>query len=245
MTTNTSRRALLAGLSVAPVALASALPAMAAPHPDAELFVLIESWQELRRLMYVADEITNAAEDSCRSVTAPEALFAQEEDCELFHNDYSTWYDDERRWYPPNFTGYRYLKSLVELMDRHGRNSPRAERQYPRAAEIVAAADAYDADRKAAERECGYDVAEAESERLSAESRELAVAIVEKQALTIEGVLRKTLLFADIYPGGSHFECPTQALDRMLSNEPVLDRVIAFGLARDLTELAKQAGASV
>lgn len=58
-------------------------------------------------------------------------------------------------------------------------------------------------------------------------------------ARTIAGVLCKTVLLAEFYPGGSDFECATQGLERRLANDPI-DDAVAFGIARDLLALARE-----
>ena len=200
---------------------------------------MIESWQAVRQRLQAATLAMYDAEDRCRTVAVPEAMFQTEADIDLFDCAYGRTFDEERRWYSPDSTGHRYFKSIAGLMERHGCNGKNAPARLERAREIIAAIEVYSADRRAAERECGFDVAEAEEERLSAESMEKAVQIIKAPAHTFQGVLRKTALLADIYPGGADYDCIHHALERRLTKEYALDDAIAYGLARDLMELAK------
>lgn len=243
MTTDTSRRALLAGLSVAPVALASALPAIAGPHPDAELFALIDGWQAHRVRVRAADEIADAAEDRTNYPDLPEGIFEQERDSDLFFRTRAETHHSGRRWYVPGGEGARYFRDFASHSFKPG---SRAAEQVGRAREIVAAIAAYEADKTSAKQASGFAAAKAECDRLDAHRYELASKILLLPARTIAGVLRKALLLADIYPG-EEFQDMTALLPEFIERAGgvVSDETIAFGLARDLLSLLHNGGANV
>jgi hypothetical protein len=240
---NTSRRALLAGLSVAPVALAPALPAIAAPNPDAELFALVDRWQAHVVRCRAADETMSAAEKRTNYPDLPETIYEQERDVDLFYLTRADGHYSGRRWYWPGGEGARYFREFASEPFRPG---SRAAEQVGRAKEITAAIAAYEADKGSAEQASGYAVAKAEWERLNAHRYELEREILLLPARTIAGVLRKVLLLADIYPG-EEFQDITALLSEGIKRADgvVSDETIAFGLARDLLSLLHNGGANV
>lgn len=142
-------------MSVAPVALMPALPAIAAPNPDAELLAFIDRWQAHRIVLQTATEAMWDAEDRRRDIAVPDAMFERERDIDLFDRTYAQRYDQERCWYPPEGTGHRYLRSIAGLMERHGCHGKNAVERQERAKEILDAIAAYSADRALADASAG------------------------------------------------------------------------------------------
>lgn len=240
-----SRRSLLAGLSVAPVALMPSVPAISGINPDAELFALVEHWYAHAVRLNAARDLMFETQRLCQYPGISEAMFQQERDIDLFLYARGSRYQlGPRYWYPPRFEAHRYLRDLASSKptgpdERPGPDGLAFEiERRARAQEIIDAIKEYEAEKGRAKQVCGLDVAEAETARLEAENATLRQQIIELPAKTIGGVLQKTRMLAWIYSEPDGFEDFSEIVSEYAA-DGANDQTIGLSLARDLLRLTK------
>jgi hypothetical protein len=195
-----SRRALLRGLAIAPVAVAAGAGAgtfiakAAEASPDAELLTFVHEYSELAPRSDAAFGLWEIALDRYKDLqpAPPEALFLRRHDpialCAICHSQRSK-HDGKDFLGDPGLVDYLRAHPSVWETERR------------RQEEVVAAYDEWQAALAHLAETTGYTAANEESERRSNEAMELRARIAETPATTMEGLLAKASVALGCFDG--------------------------------------------
>lgn len=185
-TSTTSRRALLGGLAVAPLATQTE-PA----HPDAALLALEQRRAAAEALYRDADRRADALED-VGLPKVPDALYFRPSDYRLALEKFAFFDGEGRLWFYPTCylekdgTKWPYLRGEV------GQNLYRgSEARQARIAEILQAYDAYRLNFAEAQKDSGFAALHALARKLGNDVKEIEKIILHSQPVTLEGLAIK------------------------------------------------------
>jgi hypothetical protein len=235
---DTSRRALLTALSVAPVALAPALPAIASEtgKPDAQLLDLVRRCIEAMDRTDAFQAILDAAEHRFERAPLPEAMYVRASDPFPSNIHQAEWQDgdcgkpDGRLCYE-NESARNFFKST-----RYMRADDRE-----RVEEILSAWEGWKAENTRRWEAAGLNTANAENERLADIGHELRRELCAMPARTLPGLLAKASVVAHCFDGsGESFAdyCASE-LEKSGAN----GEVVADSITRDLIALLSSSSA--
>lgn len=246
-----ARRSLMRGaLAASAAVLTFRLPAMAAPapHPDARLMALWDAYQDACDAEDEAVRIEERLFDEwqARSPERPDVLLVRPED-QLGVNTGHVTDHDGVAWYSPAAVDHLRTKRQVRRIERkpqpgeYGREwqewevivsgVPCPERQ-ARAAEIVAAYDAWKAEDARVQDEIGLAAQQAESARCSSVVYRLEREIITAPARGLEGLAVKALVLQRI-AGGTTVDDPEGMTEDRLRASMMRDILGGFSYAAD------------
>jgi hypothetical protein len=226
-----SRRALLRGLAISPVAIAAGAGAgtliakAAEASPDAELIAICEQWKAARKASDDAWDASSECEDAAMLATpTPEALFVRDGDGSL-----SRWHahtmGDGRQWYPAD--QLRSLRLLAAPEMPNHRN--------PRLHEIVAAHETWAIAKEEARETYGAVEAEARCNAIDSECQQLACQLAVIPARSLLGVIAKAEIAVALNCGMEELEFDLR--DLLAPGKVISNETLALVVLRDLVHM--------